>query len=481
MQANRASYSTAGSSTISSDTTGDRSNITTSPATLPIHTTATTAGYHGGTPQGNVMQASRAVIGVAGSVAISSSMPGNTGSVIHNTAITAGSHVSDPSGANPIPLITTTLVISNLHCSSCTTTIRLLLAPLTPPPFSISTNIITHEVIVEHVAELNANEILRVLLEAEFEVDSISVIPSSQTNGLWAARVADVNHINTSTHEDFLLEDWGELIKVALQSGKSRKRHVEVCDVCRSKEEKSASGTLLSPSSWASQWGNADAKASVLFMDRSGGSSAGLAGESSATKSPEYWYGGTVDEKSLIHYGDASYSAPALPSNMFGKGQTSPLSPRPTSDIAPQNTSSIGPRSAMVSSERPAAPQAEVVLPDGVTERQVPDIMVDVAPVTALFEATFSIEGMTCSACTGKVNDTIGHFPGVKSVNVALMTNSATVEFEGVREDAAKIVDEIEDIGFGCALESIKELNTDSAQIKVEREVQIQVDGMFCE
>ncbi|RPB24645.1 heavy metal translocatin, partial [Terfezia boudieri ATCC MYA-4762] len=110
-----------------------------------------------------------------------------------------------------------------------------------------------------------------------------------------------------------------------------------------------------------------------------------------------------------------------------------------------------------------------IPLSRGATERQV------------LFEATFSIEGMTCSACTGKIDDTIRHFPGVKSVNVALMTNSARVEFEGMKEDAAKIVDEIEEIGFGCALESIKELNTDDAQIKVEREVQIRVDGMFCE
>lgn len=462
MEVNRAASSAADSSPISSGTNGSHSNITTGSAA------ATTAGRHESTSHGNIMQASRETIGVTDSSTISSSIAGTTGgqsiittgSVIHSSGTTIGSHVSDPPGAESPPYITTTLVISNLHCSSCTTTVRLLLAPLTPPPIAISTNIVTHEVIVKHAADLNANEILRVLLEAEFEVDSINVsgagvTPSSYTNGLWARRVADTNDINTSTHEDFLLENWVEIIKVAMQSGKSRKRHIEICEVCRSKEEKLASGIPLSRSSVISQLGDADAKAFVLFMDTSGGSSAAY--------SPGY--GGMVDEKSLIHYGDASYNAPDFPFNRFEKGQTSPLGQRPTSDIALQNTS----RSAMVSSERPAALQAEVVMPGGATERQV------------LFEATFSIEGMTCSACTGKIDDTIRHFPGVKSVNVALMTNSARVEFEGMKEDAAKIVDEIEEIGFGCALESIKELNTDDAQIKVEREVQIRVDGMFCE
>lgn len=387
---------------------------------------------------------------------------------------TAGSRA--PGADSPLS-ITTTLVISNLHCSSCTTAICLLLGSLTPPPIAILTNIVTHEVTIEHAAELNANEILRVLLEAEFEVNSISVsgpggTPSPHTSGLWAGRV---RHINYSTHEDFPSGDWGELIKVALQSGKSRKSHVEICEVCRSKEEKRVSGTHLSPSLEISQRGDVDAKASVLFMDRPWESSGGPAWEGLG-------YGGTIGEKSLIHYGDASYSAPLTPSNMFEKSQTSPLSRQPTSNIAPHMTSNIGQRSAMVFPKGPTALQKEVALSDGVSDGRAPDIIVNLAPATALFEATFSIEGMTCSACTGKVNDTLGHFPGVKSVNVALMTNSATVEFEGVKEDAAKIVDEIEDIGYGCMLESIKELNTDGAQTKiVERVVQIRVEGMFCE
>ncbi|KAF8429506.1 E1-E2 ATPase-domain-containing protein [Tirmania nivea] len=412
-------------------------------------------------------------------------MSGGQSNTITGSAIltTGGSGDLDTTDTDPSSNITITLVISNLHCSSCATTIHLLLAPLTPPPTAISTNIVTHEVTIEHVAALSTNEILRVLLEAGFKVDSITVsgvcvTPSPHTGGLWGGRVTSINNIHTLTYENLPPEDWGESIKIALQSGKSHERHVEVCEVCRSKEHKRASGTPLSPSSGTPQWGNAVSNASVLFMDRPGGGSADSAGESS--KSPGY--GGAADEKSLIHYADASYSAPATPSNMFEKGQTSPLSPRSTSNIAPHNTSSTEPRSAMASPERPAALQTEVVFPVAVTEMQVPDIILNVAPATALFEATFSIEGMTCSACTGKVNDTVGHLPGVKSVNVALMTNSATIEFEGVKEDAAKIVDEIEDIGYGCMLESIKELNSDGAQTKiVERVVQIRIEGMFCE
>jgi len=377
-------------------------------------------------------------------------------------------------------------VIPNLHCSSCTTAIHLLLALLTPPPIAISTNIVIHEVTVEHVAELNPNGILRILLEAEFEVDSINVSGPGVTflppGRLDAGRVVGVNHIYSSTHEESPLEDWGKLIKAALESGKRRKKHIEVCEMCRSQEKKQSvdsAGTLFSLSSRTSECSKAYAGAPVVFMDRrSGEGSAAEASavESSAGKSPGY--GGVVDGKSLKYYGGASYSGPAIPSNMFDKAKTSLSSPQPTPYIAAHITSDTVPIPAMVSSERPAALQSDVVLPGEV----VPDISVNMAPAAALFEATFSIEGMTCSACTGKVNDTVGHLPQVKSVNVALMTNSATVEFEGVKEDAAKIVDEIEDIGYGCVLESIKELNADGAQIKtVERVVQIRVGGMFCE
>ncbi|KAI5795434.1 Cu-transporting P-type ATPase [Peziza echinospora] len=102
----------------------------------------------------------------------------------------------------------------------------------------------------------------------------------------------------------------------------------------------------------------------------------------------------------------------------------------------------------------------------------------DTGPRIALYEALYSIEGMTCAACTGKVQETIEALPGVKQVSVALMTNSATVQFEGLKEDAAKVVDEIEDIGFDCRLEDIKECGIPGAAKTVERTAMIKIEGM---
>ena len=45
----------------------------------------------------------------------------------------------------------------------------------------------------------------------------------------------------------------------------------------------------------------------------------------------------------------------------------------------------------------------------------------------------FDITGMTCSACSAHVEKSVGKVEGVKTVNVNLLQNSMTVEYdEGV-------------------------------------------------
>lgn len=331
---------------------------------------------------------------------------------------------------------------------------------------------------VVHSAELTSNEILKVLLEAEFDIDSVSVnrsgsvtSPSSlQESSTGGAN--DIEYVNT-THERFFLEDWGELMKAAFESGKRRKKHVEVCDLCKSKEVGRVypSPSLMGPGAESSQWSIDDEKATMLQMDRSSGKRTG---------SLEL-IDGAADQMTIIPYKNPSYSASAVRSD-DSISQTSPSILRSTSEITPGITLRTGPHSVMASSETLAVHPNEMGMPNKESGGQGDAIVVEIAPAATIFEATFSIEGMTCSACTGKVNDTIGHLPGVKNVSVALMTNSATVQFEGVKEDAIKIVDEIEDIGYGCVLDSIKEYRTDDEQVKVmERTVQLRIDGMFCE
>ena len=57
----------------------------------------------------------------------------------------------------------------------------------------------------------------------------------------------------------------------------------------------------------------------------------------------------------------------------------------------------------------------------------------------------FDVTGMTCSACSAHVEKSVSKVNGVKNVNVNLLQNSMTVEYdEGVTgvEDIVKAVEE---------------------------------------
>ena len=376
---------------------------------------------------------------------------------------------SSTNTGNPAGNITTTFVISNLHCSSCSTTVRLLLAPLSPPPHAISTNILTHEVTVVHSPELNPNEILRVLLGAEFEVDSVNVTgPGVRNPGPCEYEPSQALCISYCSPE-LPLEDWGERVRAASESGKRSRKHIEVCELCQKNYLTQHPGLWLSsPDACTSYGDQGDETATTIEPDKQSMESPGMIECDSV-----------ADSKHIKNHGNTR-RAPTSTSKASAS-QNSLYKLLSTPDVNPVIGPAVGPDPAMLYTQSLGASQMGVNEGQQGLSGQHSGITVDMVPPTALFEATFSIEGMTCSACTSKVNDTIRHLPGVKNVEVALMTNSATVIFEGVRDDAAKVVDEIEDIGYGCVLESTKELNVGNDQAKVvERVAQIRVDGMFC-
>ncbi|KAK3044134.1 hypothetical protein LTS18_002090, partial [Coniosporium uncinatum] len=90
-----------------------------------------------------------------------------------------------------------------------------------------------------------------------------------------------------------------------------------------------------------------------------------------------------------------------------------------------------------------------------------PLLVVHSAPVPGkLFRALISIVGMTCSSCVGKVTEALEAKPWSHAVNVNLLTNSATVSFEG-GEHAKELVEAIEDIGYEASLEQVDEVDVE--------------------
>jgi Cu+-exporting ATPase len=71
---------------------------------------------------------------------------------------------------------------------------------------------------------------------------------------------------------------------------------------------------------------------------------------------------------------------------------------------------------------------------------------------TATERTTIPVTGMTCAACSARIQRTLERAPGVASANVNLMTNSATVEFDPAVATLDGLVATIRDTGYGAEL-----------------------------
>ena len=63
---------------------------------------------------------------------------------------------------------------------------------------------------------------------------------------------------------------------------------------------------------------------------------------------------------------------------------------------------------------------------------------------------TFDITGMTCAACSSRVQKAAGEVPGVACANVNLLKNSMELDYDGSPETAAAVVEAIEKSGYGA-------------------------------
>lgn len=67
----------------------------------------------------------------------------------------------------------------------------------------------------------------------------------------------------------------------------------------------------------------------------------------------------------------------------------------------------------------------------------------------------FDITGMTCSACSSRVEKNVSKLEGVSGVSVNLLTNSMQVEFEENALSDEQIIDSVEHAGYGATLSGL--------------------------
>lgn len=77
----------------------------------------------------------------------------------------------------------------------------------------------------------------------------------------------------------------------------------------------------------------------------------------------------------------------------------------------------------------------------------------------------YNITGMSCAACSAKVERVVGKLEGVENVSVNLLTNSMQVEYKEDKLSSKDIIKNIADAGYGASLA------TDSKQKKEEKSI----------
>ena len=66
----------------------------------------------------------------------------------------------------------------------------------------------------------------------------------------------------------------------------------------------------------------------------------------------------------------------------------------------------------------------------------------------------FDIQGMSCASCQAHVTKAVERLEGTKNVNVNLLTNDMTVDIDENKVDSKKIIQAIENAGYGASISS---------------------------
>ena len=78
----------------------------------------------------------------------------------------------------------------------------------------------------------------------------------------------------------------------------------------------------------------------------------------------------------------------------------------------------------------------------------------DDVSTTSVGHLVLRITGMTCSGCVARVEGALFEMAGVTQANVNLMTEEASVDFEGASLGATDLIETVEAIGFGASVKT---------------------------
>ncbi|MBT2289942.1 copper-translocating P-type ATPase [Paenibacillus albidus] len=86
--------------------------------------------------------------------------------------------------------------------------------------------------------------------------------------------------------------------------------------------------------------------------------------------------------------------------------------------------------------------------------------------------ADFDIAGMTCAACSARIEKVLGRTPGIAAVNVNLALETAHVEYTPGNISTREIIDKVSSIGYTATLKSDRQNSADHRKLEIGRKRQ---------
>jgi len=83
--------------------------------------------------------------------------------------------------------------------------------------------------------------------------------------------------------------------------------------------------------------------------------------------------------------------------------------------------------------------------------------------------ADFDITGMTCAACSARIEKVLGRMPGIAQVSVNLALETAHVEYTPGILGPREIMDKVSSIGYTAALKEDRKENADHRELEIKR------------
>ncbi|MGM9951226.1 MAG: heavy metal translocating P-type ATPase [Lysinibacillus sp.] len=108
--------------------------------------------------------------------------------------------------------------------------------------------------------------------------------------------------------------------------------------------------------------------------------------------------------------------------------------------------------------------------PQTITEKDVEQKIRDLGYEVVKEKKEFTVTGMTCAACSARIEKVLNKKQGIAAANVNLALENATVEYNPLEVSAADIIQAVEKLGYGAHVKEDDQQGSDHREQAIEKQ-----------